>query len=43
MSGRGFTWQAVFGKPFMTQQDVDAANIALDLQLEAEKKAMKKK
>ena len=43
MSGRGFDWQTVFGKPYMTQQDVEAANIALDLQLEAEKKAIKKK
>lgn len=43
MSGRGFDWCAVFGKPYMTPQDIEEANIALEIQLEAEKKAMKKK
>lgn len=43
MSGRGFTWQAVFGKPYMTPQDLEAANIALEMQIEAEKKAIKRK
>ena len=43
MSGRGFDYQTVFGKPFMTFQDVEEANIALDMQIEAEKNAMKKK
>jgi hypothetical protein len=33
----------VFGKPFMTPQDVYEANIALDMQLEEEAKAAKKK
>lgn len=42
-SDRGFTWSAVFGKPYMTPQDVAKANIALNMQYEAEKKAMKKK
>lgn len=43
MSEKGFDYQTVFGKPYMTPQDVLEANIALDLQEEAEKKAMKKK
>lgn len=43
MSGRGFDWQTVFGKPYMTPQDIEEANIALEIQIEAEKKAMKKK
>ncbi len=43
MAGRGFDWQTVFGKPFMTPQDLEAANIALDIQIEEENKAMKKK
>lgn len=38
-----FDFQTVFGKPFMTPQDILEANTALDLQLEAEKRAMKKK
>jgi len=41
-SNRGFDYQTVFGKPFMSPQDIDEANIALDLQIEAERKAMKK-
>lgn len=43
MSERGFDFQTVFGRPFMTPQDVAEANIALDMQLQAEKKAVKKK
>ena len=43
MSGRGFDYQTVFGKPYMTPQDVEEANAALDLQIEAEKRAAKKK
>lgn len=43
MSDRGFDFQTVFGKPFMTFSDVEEANIALDMQLEAERKAMKSK
>ena len=38
-----FDYQTVFGKPFMTPQDVEEANIALDLQIKADKAAMKKK
>lgn len=43
MSEKGFDYKTVFGKPYMTPQDVLEANIALDMQEEAEKKAMKKK
>ena len=43
MSERGFDFQTVFGKPYMTPQDVEEANIALDMQIEAERKAVKKK
>lgn len=43
LSERGFDFQTVFGKPFMTPQDVRDANIALNMQIEAEKKAAKKK
>lgn len=43
MSEKGFDYQTVFGKPYMTPQDVLEANIALDIQLESERKAMKKK
>lgn len=43
MSEKGFDYQTVFGKPYMTPQDVLEANIALDMQQESEKKAMKKK
>lgn len=42
LSDRGFDYQTVFGKPYMTQQDVAEANIALDMQIAAEKAAMKK-
>ena len=38
-----FTFQEVFGKPYMTPQDVDEANAALDIQIAAEKQAAKKK
>ena len=43
MSDRGFDYQTVFGRPYMTPQDVMEANIALDMQIEAEKRAAKKK
>lgn len=43
MAERGFDFQTVFGKPYMTPQDVLEANIALDMQEEAEKKSMKNK
>ena len=43
LSERGFDFQTVFGKPFMTPQDIEEANIALDMQIEAEKKAAKRK
>lgn len=43
MANRGFDFQTVFGKPYMTPQDIAKANIALDMQIEADKKAMKKK
>ena len=43
MSERGFDFQTVFGRPYMTPQDVEEANIALDMQLKAEKQAAKKK
>ena len=38
-----FTYQEVFGRPFMTLQDVEEANIALEIQSEAEKRAAKRK
>lgn len=43
LSDRGFDYQTVFGKPYMTPQDVLEANLALDMQIEAEKRAAKKK
>lgn len=43
LSNRGFDYQTVFGKSYMTPQDVIEANIALDMQIEAEKNAAKKK
>ena len=43
LSGRGFDYPTVFGKPFMTPQDVREANFALDLALEAERKAARRK
>lgn len=43
MSERGFDFQTVFGRPYMTPQDIEEANIALDLQIQAEKSAIKKK
>ena len=43
LSDRGFDFQTVFGRPYMTPQDVMEANIALDMQIEAEKRAAKKK
>lgn len=43
LSERGFDYQTVFGKPYMTPQDVEEANIALDMQIEAEKQAAKRK
>lgn len=41
MSGRGFDYNTVFNQ--MTPTEIEAANIALDLQLKAEKAAIKKK
>lgn len=38
-----FDYSTVFGKPYMTWEDVEEANIALDMQLEEERKAVKKK
>lgn len=38
-----FDYQTVFGRPFMTPQDIEEANIALDMQIAADKKAMRKK
>lgn len=43
LSERGFDYQTVFGKPFMTPNDILEANIALDIQIQAEKAAIKKK
>lgn len=38
-----FDYQTVFGKPYMTPQDAEEANIALDMQIEEERKAANKK
>lgn len=43
LSDRGFDYRTVFGRPMMTPQDVAEANYALDMQIEAEKRAAKKK
>ncbi len=43
LSNRGFDYQTVFGKSYMSPQDVIEANFALDMALEAEKKAAKRK
>ena len=43
LSDGSFDYSTVFGKPFMTPQDVEEANIALKLKYEAEKKAAKSK
>lgn len=43
MSDRGFDYQTVFGKPYMSPQDVMEANFALDMQIAAEKRAAKRK
>lgn len=43
LSNRGFDFQTVFGKSFMTPQDIKEANFALDMQIDAEKKAARKK
>lgn len=43
MSERGFDFQTVFGRPFMLPQDIEEANIALDMQIDAEKRATRKK
>lgn len=43
LSDRGFDYQTVFGKPFMSPNDVMEANYALDMQIAAEKRAAKKK
>lgn len=39
----GVSFQAVFGKPFMTLQDIKEANFALDAKIKAEKEALRKK
>ena len=39
----GVSFQAVFGKPFMTLQDIKEANFALDAKIKAEKDAIRKK
>lgn len=41
LSDCGFTYQDVFFK--MTPQEIQKANIALDIKMQEEKKAMKKK
>lgn len=41
MAQRGFDYQSVFY--VMTPQEIDEANIALDIQITAEKKALKTK
>ena len=43
LSDRGFDFQTVFGKPFMSPNDVMEVNYALDMQIEAEKRAAKSK
>lgn len=43
LSERGFDYQTVFGRPFMSPNDVMEANYALDMQIEAEKRAAKMK
>ena len=42
LSDRGFDFQTVFGKPYMTPQDIREANYALDMQIAAERRQMKK-
>lgn len=39
--GRGFDFRTVFGRDYMSPDDVRRANIALDIQIEAEKRAAK--
>ena len=39
----GVSFQAVFGKPFMTLQDIKEANFALDAKIKAERDAVRKK
>lgn len=41
MANRGFTWSEVFTQ--MTPQQIMEANIALDMQIAAEKAQMKRK
>lgn len=43
LSDCGMDYQTVFGRPYMTPQDVAEANFALDMKIEAEKRAAKKK
>lgn len=43
LSEGGFDFSTVFGKPYMSPQDVKEANIALKIKREAEKKAAKRK
>jgi hypothetical protein len=43
LSERGFDFATVFGRPYMTPLDVDEANVALDMQIEAERREAKRK
>lgn len=43
LSDSGFDYPTVFGKPLMTPLDIEKANIALDIKIEADKKAARKK
>lgn len=43
MSERGFDFNTVFGRPYMTPLDIEEANMALDMQIKAEKEAAKRK
>lgn len=38
-----FDYQTVFGRPYMTPRDIAEANAALDIQIEEENKAAKRK
>ena len=40
-SDRGFDYKTVFGKESMTIQDIEEANMALDMQIKAERKKRK--
>ena len=43
LAERGFSFETVFGRAFMTPRDVEEANIALDMQYEAERRAARRK